>query len=235
MTECRYEYLYGEELFDLIQKCPLAWVPMGILEKHGGHLPWGLDGLKAHAICLELAQKIGGVVLPASHLSGIHGDRKDETEETFLRRRAKAGDFLYAEALFRHFLEQTFHSLVNIGFEVIVAYTGHYPNIQTQILRDVAEGFTKLGRANVIPFWEPLACGEGDHAGKWETAIYLALKPDEVRLEDVCDEATGRAGFYRGKDVGNQASKALGQKALAQVEAYLSAAVGKALHSQGKP
>ena len=54
-TERRYERLYGEELFDRIRERPLAWLPLGILEHHGAHLPWGLDGLKAHAVCLRAA------------------------------------------------------------------------------------------------------------------------------------------------------------------------------------
>ena len=45
--------------------------------------------------------------------------------------------------------------------------------------------------------WEELACGEGDHAGKWETSIYLALNPDAVRLDAIRDESTGKAGHYR--------------------------------------
>ncbi len=57
-TERRYEWLYGDELFDLIDEQPLAWLPLGILEKHGGHRPWGLDGLKAHAVCTRLATEL---------------------------------------------------------------------------------------------------------------------------------------------------------------------------------
>jgi creatinine amidohydrolase len=241
-TERRYEYLYGDELFDLIQECPLAWLPLGILEKHGGHLPWGLDGLKAHAVCLRLAKRLGGVVLPATHLAGIHGDCREADESTFRSRHATIGDFLYREETFRTFLTETFDSLANIGFRVIVAYTGHYPDIQTRILKEAAETFTATSplppfeggieggcRVVVIPFWEPLACGEGDHAGKWETSLYLALAPDAVRLDAIADERTGQAGYYRGQDVRTHTSKAFGERALAQVEAYLTEAVERAL------
>jgi hypothetical protein len=38
-TERRYEQLYGDELFALMRERPLAWLPLGILEHHGGHLP----------------------------------------------------------------------------------------------------------------------------------------------------------------------------------------------------
>ena len=227
--ERRYEWLYGDELFDLMRERPLAWLPLGILEKHGGHLPWGLDGLKAHAVCLRLAERLGGVVLPANHQAGIHGDCRDKDEKAFRRSHREVGDLLYRERSFRAFLDETFDGLANMGFEVIVAYTGHYPDVQTRILREAAEDFSAAGPAAVIPFWEVLACGEGDHAGKWETSIYLALDPQAVRLDAIRDESTGRAGHYRGLDVRSHASEAFGREALARVEAYLAREVGRAL------
>jgi creatinine amidohydrolase len=232
-TERRYEWLYGDELFDLMRQRPLAWLPLGILEKHGGHLPWGLDGLKAHAVCMQLAAKLGGVVLPANHQAGIHGDCRSGDEAGFRQSHKEIGDLLYREESFRTFLLETFEGLANMGFEVIVAYTGHYPEVQTRILQEAAAAFTKTGQAAVVPFWEALACGEGDHAGKWETSIYLALDPQAVRLEAIRDEHTGRAGYYRGEDVRGHTSKAFGLDALAQVEAYLVQAVGQAFAADG--
>jgi len=226
--ERRYEQLYGDELFALMRERPLAWLPLGILEHHGGHLPWGLDGLKAHGVCLRMAERLGGVVLPAHHLAGIHGDCRAEDETAWRRRQAAIGDLLYREETFRTYLLETFDGLANVGFRVIVAYTGHYPEVQTRLLREAAESFSAAGAAVVIPFWEPLACGEGDHGGKWETSIYLALAPDAVRLDAVREDRTGQPGFYRGQDVRAQASAALGQEALARVEAYLAEAVVRA-------
>jgi creatinine amidohydrolase len=232
-TERRYEWLYGDELFDIVDEHPLAWLPLGILEKHGGHLPWGLDGLKAHAVCTRLATELGGVVLPANHQAGIHGDCRETDETEFRRRQQAVGDLLYREETFRTFLTETFDGLANIGFRVIVAYTGHYPAVQIRILQEAAEAFRKKGLAIVIPFWEELACGEGDHAGKWETSIYLALDPDAVRLDAIRDESTGEAGHYRGQDVRSHTSHAFGMEALAQVEAYLSKAVAQAFAQAG--
>lgn len=226
--ERRYELLYGEELFALIRERPLAWLPLGILEHHGEHLPWGLDGLKAHAVCLRLAERLGGVVLPACHLAGIHGDG-DGDEAALRRQRASQGDLLYREQSFRVFLHETFDGLANLGFRVIIAYTGHYPTIQTRLLQEIAETFTASGAATVIPFWEPLACGGGDHGGKWETSIYMALAPEAVRLDAIREDRTGRPGYYRGQDVRGQASAALGEQALVSIESDLAEAILRAL------
>jgi creatinine amidohydrolase/Fe(II)-dependent formamide hydrolase-like protein len=35
--ERRYEYLYRQELQELIARKPIAWVALGILERHGDH------------------------------------------------------------------------------------------------------------------------------------------------------------------------------------------------------
>jgi creatinine amidohydrolase len=228
-VERRYERLFGDELYLLLQERPLAWLPLGILERHGGHLPWGLDALKAHAVCAWLAEELGGVVLPACHLAGIHGDRGEEDEGEFRRRHAAVGDLLYREATFRTWLQETLDGLANLGFRVIVAYSGHYPEVQVRILQEVADAFTARGAARVIPFWEPLACGDGDHGGRWETSIALALAPEIVRLEAIRDEQTGQAGWYRGQEVLRSASAEFGREALARIRAYLTAAIERAL------
>jgi creatinine amidohydrolase/Fe(II)-dependent formamide hydrolase-like protein len=167
------------------------------------------------------------VVLPTSHLAGIHGDG-DGDDASLRQRRAAQGDLLYREQSFRVFLEETFDGLANLGFRAIVAYTGHYPTIQTRLLQEAAEASTAQGGATVIPFWEPLACGAGDHGGKWETSIYLALAPEAVRLDAIRDERTGQPGHYRGQDVRGQASAALGEQALEWIEAYLTEAIERA-------
>jgi creatinine amidohydrolase len=230
--ERRYERLYGDELFALIRAKPLAWLPLGILEHHGAHLPWGLDGLKAHAICLRLAERLGGVVLPANHFAGIHGDCKAGDETEFRKRAAAIGDLLYTERLLRAFLSETLDSLANIGFRVIVAYTGHYPTVQMEVVQEVAQNFNATGAATVLPFWEPLACGGGDHGGKWETSLYLALAPEAVRLELIREDGTGQPGYYRGQEVRGQASAAFGEQALTQIEAYLARAVEQAFDAR---
>lgn len=234
-AELRYEWLYGEELFRRLRERPLAWLPLGILEHHGAHLPWGFDALKAHAVCLRLAERLGGVVLPACHLAGIHGDCREPDDAEFRRRAGAIGDLLYREQTFRLFLHETFDGLANMGFQVIVAYTGHYPAVQTEILMETAEAFTASGMATVIPFWEPLACGGGDHGGRWETSIGLALDAGWVRLEAVRDDESGEPGSYRGERVGELASATFGEEALHGVEGFLSVAVESAFrkHAAG--
>ena len=95
------------------------------------------------------------------------------------------------------------------------------------IVRETAEAYSASGKAVVIPFWEPLACGDGDHGGKWETSIYMAVAPGAARLDAVREDRTGEPGIYRGQNVPEHSSVEFGEKALAQVEAYLAEAIGR--------
>lgn len=223
--ERRWEMLYGREFYSLLNERPLAWLPLGILEKHGDHLPWGLDGMKAHAVCLRMADEFGGIVLPAQQLAGVHGDRKSEDEQAFRLAHREVGDFMFREQTFRLWLRENLDGLENIGFKVIVAYTGHYPEAQTRIVRQVAEEFNSSGKVTVIPFWEPLACGEGDHGGKWESSLFMALQSGGLRLFDVREDDTGRDGFYRGTPVREQASREFGEAALKMIQNYLGSRI----------
>jgi creatinine amidohydrolase len=60
----RYEQAFPQELEEVLVKAPIAYIPIGPLEYHDAHLPYGLDAMKAHAICLRTCQLTGGVELP---------------------------------------------------------------------------------------------------------------------------------------------------------------------------
>ena len=68
MKECRYEYMFPRDFMEAVRELPVFILPTGLLEWHGNHLPLGLDSLKAHGICIEVAHKLGGgIVLPPNY------------------------------------------------------------------------------------------------------------------------------------------------------------------------
>ncbi len=220
LMERRYDHLYGQELQDHIAHQPLAWVPLGILERHGEHLPYGLDGFKAHGVCMKLADRLGGVVLPASHLTGVH-EPWHADPGIYRQRRREVGNFYIRPETLRLLLEDTVDGLADIGFETIVLYTGHYPKLQVDIVRDVADRRTKEKVARVIAFHEPEAMeGQGEHAGKCETSFYLALD-GEVRLDAIKPEHAGKLGYFSAKRPGPlEASRAFGEAGIASIEQW---------------
>ena len=58
------QYMRPGQLEALAKEFPVIYVPFGLIEWHGRHLPLGNDSLKAHGILVKCAEKYGGVVYP---------------------------------------------------------------------------------------------------------------------------------------------------------------------------
>ncbi|MFX1327927.1 MAG: creatininase family protein [Promethearchaeota archaeon] len=63
-TKVLYTELNPQEFEERLLKAPIAYLPLGTLEWHGRHMPLGADGLISSGFFIELAKKIGGIVLP---------------------------------------------------------------------------------------------------------------------------------------------------------------------------
>ena len=67
----RYELMLGREATEAIAAHPVGYLPVGCLERHGDHLPMGLDVIKAHGICCEVAATIPVRQLTYRHDIGL--------------------------------------------------------------------------------------------------------------------------------------------------------------------
>ena len=59
-----YEELTPSEFKERLEKCPVAYLPLGTLEYHGPHLPLGTDLLQGRALFTRAAEMFGGIVMP---------------------------------------------------------------------------------------------------------------------------------------------------------------------------
>ena len=204
--EVRYEYLFGRQFNDRLKKMPVGYLPMGTLERHGDHLPMGLDTLKAHGICSYVAQRVGGIVWPPHHYLGIH--RKGAERETFL---ADWGNLYISEVLGEKIFEELLARASEMRFRVMVLYSGHYPGEQIDMIKAAAK--CKWPRMKVLAYAEPGLLGNGDHAGLWETSLMAALDAGLVRMDRIGPLNYRQHGWDPAHDPA-KASAALGQKAL---------------------
>lgn len=156
---------------------PVVYVPFGLIEWHGRHLPLGNDALKAHAILVKCAEKYGGVVYPPVYFP--HTLHNPETGELLAADRGwKLG-----------MVTALFERLKGTGFRVIIAVSGH--NVQTQIglYTEALKPVTADGDVTGIGLWEvSLSQGEEsgtDHAAKWETANMMFFYPDLVDMSQL--------------------------------------------------
>jgi creatinine amidohydrolase len=209
---------------ELIERSPIAYVPLGALEWHGEHGPLGLDGIKAHHICEWAAERTGGVVFPT-----IFWGAFDTMPFPFTFHFERA----HLEPLVRQLLTQ----LADWGFEVIVLLTGHYPPTQIKMLKDACRSFNKLGRAISLGTPEMGFATEidyfGDHAGMWETSIMLAIQPEWVDLSAMpgglsAIERLTRYGIM-GKDPTSEASAEKGRAAIDHIVTGLSNSIRRAM------
>lgn len=58
------QFMRPAQLEKAIRDFPVVYVPFGLIEWHGRHLPLGNDALKAHAILVKAAEQGGGAVYP---------------------------------------------------------------------------------------------------------------------------------------------------------------------------
>ncbi len=62
--DVQMQFMRPGQLEAAIRKFPVVYVPFGLIEWHGRHLPLGNDALKAHGILVKTAELFGGVVYP---------------------------------------------------------------------------------------------------------------------------------------------------------------------------
>ncbi|MFA6451285.1 MAG: creatininase family protein [bacterium] len=229
IKEIRFERMRPGELEETAREQPVAWMPLGTLEWHGRHLPVGLDALKAHALCSRIAERAGGVVLPANYFStgGM------PFPWTF-----KYNPSLTARAVF-----DTLRRLSAYGFKVIFIITGHYPPHQVLLLMAVAEAFMASSDAVVVALPEFSMAAEsgynGDHAAKWETSLMMELCPDLVD-ENEMSKLSGKswlALFQRGiqgENPADAASREAGAEAVAEIIEKYSELADSLLASRDK-
>lgn len=167
-------------------------VPLGILEKHGLHLPLGTDLIHvrewvARAACREYA-----VVFPGFYFGQIYEAMH------------QPGTFTLPSRLVWDLLEATCEEIGRNGFKKIVLVNGHGGN--NHLLGYFAQAQLERRRNYVVYVYnyvpEPQAAEKvrklrqsdpaGDlHAGEQETSEVLAVRPDLVRM-DLAPKESGR-------------------------------------------
>jgi creatinine amidohydrolase len=157
---------------------PVLVLSFGTLEWHSDHLPLGLDGLVAQAVGERIADRLNAVLAPTSYWA--------------------AGGVPYPYTLklpisvIEPLLTGLFEQFGDMGFRVIVAFTGHFGIEQTLILKRAAHTVMSRSPVTILPITTYDLISEqyiGDHAGTGETSLLAALHPDLVKLDAVPAEA----------------------------------------------
>jgi creatinine amidohydrolase len=222
----RYELMLGREATEAIARYPVGYLPVGCLERHGDHLPMGLDVIKAHGICCLVAQVLGGVVFPPHFYAGIH----KMTPEHIRKYTGEWGN-IYTDDTAEASLVDVIRQLGIAGVQVLVLHSGHYPECQCEMVQRVADRFNGGGTIRVIAFWEPLVL-RGDHAGISETSLMLYVDRSLVDMSRI-GEANFRDHGWGEENSPRKATAAKGEADVAAIIEYLRGRIKEELSRAG--
>jgi creatinine amidohydrolase len=222
--EVLYDRLFPKALESRIKSAPIAYLPLGTLEWHGPHLPLGSDHLQSQGFFIELAKKIGGVVLPPLYLGP--DIRKDVDGEDYygmdiLQKaspnptRLSGSAYWVPDKLFSEIIEAIFKQIQRAGFKIIVAH-GHGPS--TNYIIDNKEELELKHIVKIFTLWrnrgerDPETEFQYDHAASNETSIMMTLHPSLVHMEQLPTSLQDEPLGIIGKDPRTHASKEHGKK-----------------------
>lgn len=228
MRKVQWELMFPDELERAFAECPLVYFTYGLCEPHGPQNALGLDELKAHAIAVRAAQANGGIVAPADywhiHEIGGYAIWADEAVGRPPRH------WTTSMPPWQHFKNILYHirAADALGFKAAILLTGHYgPNwedLKTLVgLVQPLVGTRLCG----LPEFESNYKGfdgdgkkTGDHAGKVETSLLWALRPECVDVSRIPGPVEPREAFAMGRDAG-QASRLVGERMVADEVEWL--------------
>lgn len=160
------QFIRPGQLEAAARKFPVVYVPFGLIEWHGRHLPLGNDAIKAHGILVKTAEKFGGVVYPPVF---FHNG--------------------FELAALVPVITDLFDRLKKTGFRVIMGVSGHNVQGQIDMINEALEPVVKDGSVAGVGLWEMTLsqCEESnsDHAAKWETSNMMFFYPDLVDMSEL--------------------------------------------------
>ena len=166
-------------------------LPIGILEKHGPHVPLGSDLIMAREWSARAARQEYVVVFPDFFYGQIYEAKH------------QPGTFALPSRLVWELLDATVEEIARNGFKKIVIVNGHGGN--PQLLRYFVQSQLERRRDYVVYFFDPAYDAKAEeekfkplrksdpsvdlHAGETETSVLLYLRPDLVQMPRAAEES----------------------------------------------
>lgn len=209
-----YQELTPDEFTRRIEKCPVAYLPLGTLEWHSNHLPLGSDGLQSLGFFKKLAAEAGGIVMPMLFIGpdgydtlingheyyGMDCASVFSDQGNYEIQQLKGSAYWVPDSTFDIMMNGIMKQLSRAGFKIVVAH-GHGPS--TNYVGSKVQEFREKYNLVVMNCWgndTDDLCLMCDHAGANETSIMMYLHPDLVRIDNLpSDPAVWPLGML-GKD-----------------------------------
>ena len=188
---CRWDELTASDWPKAQEKAAYSCIlPIGILEKHGPHVPLGSDLIQVREWSARAAKREYVVIFPDYFYGQIYEARH------------QPGAFALPSRVVWDLLDATCEEIARNGFKKIVIVNGHGGN--PQLLRFFIQSQLERRRDYVVYFYDPKpdpaftekvsklrkSDPAGDaHAGERETSTLLYLRPDLVQMDRAAQES----------------------------------------------
>jgi len=199
MAKIRYDELLPHEFRKRLAERPIAYLPLGTLERHGEHMPLGSDAILSEGLMLECARQLGGIVMPPIHLAP---SQTPMTHADSIASPQPLDGSCYWVSLGFHLLivDAILAQLKRAGFRAVFA-DGHGPSRRAWAAnipeREVRFDLKLFGvTPEIAGQWK----SQMDHAGRNETSLMLHLRPDLVDLSQLPPRGTKRPEGISGQD-----------------------------------
>lgn len=220
-----YEELTPTEFSARLNKCPVAYLPLGTIEWHSNHLPLGSDGLQSQEFFKRLADEVGGIVLPMLFLGpdghdtiingkeyyGMDCGKNFSKQCTYEIQQLTGSAYRVTDSTFDIMMNDIMKQLSRAGFRMVIAH-GHGPS--TKYIGSHAQEFKARYNLIVMNCWgndSTNLCLQCDHAGANETSIMMYVHPELVEMDNLPrDPAIWPLGML-GMDPRIHASKKFGK------------------------
>jgi creatinine amidohydrolase len=180
---CNYDELTAPDFVKAVeQSSGVCLLTIGILEKHGPHLPLGTDIFECRKVALTAAEQEYCVVFPTYFAGQINEARH------------QPGTIAYSHDLIWNMLQETCEELSRNGLKKIIIVNGHGGN--NDFLRYFCMSQLHSPKDYVLVFFQPNNSPEvekkieamrqtktGGHADEMETSMMRFIRPDLVKTE----------------------------------------------------
>jgi creatinine amidohydrolase len=185
----RLEELSSPQFADAVEKSGgVCVIPLGVIEKHGTHLPLGTDMFEARESVIQAAEKEYAVVFPPYFAGQI------------FEARHQPGTIAYSNDLLWQMLDETCRELARNGLKKIILFNGHGGN--TSFLQYFCQSQLSEERDYIVVLFQGTADPEFDreieslkkaavdgHAGEEETSMMFYIRPDLVNRQAIGSES----------------------------------------------
>lgn len=178
-----YEELTAPEFIQAVAKSEgTCVIPLGIIEKHGPHLPLGTDLLDCREVALRAAKKDYTIIYPPYYVGQI------------FEAKHQPGTIAYSSRMMLDLLQETCDELGRNGITKIILLNGHGGN--EYFLRFFCQAQLASRKSYAVYLFDPAEDEAREaalkklrkttldgHAGEEETSTMLAHRPDLVHLD----------------------------------------------------